>query len=233
MKPSAQDFDSLQQAIGYRFADKSLLRLALRHKSCGKPNNERLEFLGDAILDAVVAEALYLASDSVAEGNMTVARSRLVNGTTLAEFGRQLALDKLVELGRGERRGGKVKSSIVEDAFEALVGAIFLDSNFDTAREVLQAIIQPRLAGIMEIENSKDAKTELQELLQAHKAALPEYELLETEGPDHRRSFTVSCRVDLHSDETQATASTRKKAEQLAARAMIERLAKADLEGLW
>lgn len=222
-----QSLAQLQKSIGYQFADESLLRLALRHKSSGKPNNERLEFLGDAILNAVVAELLYLSDDIAAEGEMTVVRSKLVNGEALSGLGRQLKLDTMLELGRGERAVGTVKNSIIEDAFEAIVGAIFLDSSFTTAREVILELLREKVLALASQDFSKDPKSELQEVMQASGVSLPKYRLLKTEGPDHQREFTVSCRVPLAQDTTEASGSSRRLAERRAAAAMLEQL-KAD-----
>ena len=137
---NSADLQALQDSIGHQFLDSSLLSLAFRHKSAGKPNNQRLEFLGDAILNAVVAEMLYLQDDSAAEGRMTAARAQLVKGETLAEIGSQLGVARLMVLGQGERGQGRIKHSILEDAVEALIGAVFLDAGFDKSRQVCVGI---------------------------------------------------------------------------------------------
>ena len=224
MSRSQHFIKQLQKAIGYQFSDESLLRLALKHKSSGKPNNERLEFLGDAILGAVVAESLYRNDDIAEEGVMTVVRSRLVNGDALSDLGLTLGIDKLLDLGRGERGEGDVKRSIVEDAVEAVVGAIFLDSSFEIVRAVLLELLQERVIALSQQTFTKDPKSELQELMQANAVDLPTYSLVSMEGPEHQREFTVSCEVSLCRDLTQATGASRKQAERLAAKAMLEKL---------
>lgn len=216
----------LQQSLHYTFSDITLLHLALKHKSAGKPNNERLEFLGDAILNAVVAEALYLQNDNTPEGKMTTARAMLVKGETLTSIGEQLQIAELMTLGQGERKhGAKVKSSILEDAVEAIIGAVFLDGGFVQSRSVILNLMGDRLNTVVEIGEQKDAKTELQELTQSKHISLPSYELLNEEGPPHNRVFTVGCRTQLLDIQTEGEGSSRRSAEQKAAHAMLVSIA--------
>ena len=189
-------YAALQQRLGYQFNDIALLKLALRHKSAGKPNNERLEFLGDAMLNAVVADALFKAYASASEGELTTARSRLVKGKTLAQVGEQLRLVDLLELGAGERKGlPRAQQSILEDAVEAIIGAVYLDSDFAQCAMMVHALLTGRLDDAALLEQRKDAKTALQEYTQAQKLGLPLYTVLSTEGPDHKLHFTMSCAI--------------------------------------
>lgn len=213
----------LQDRIGYRFADQSLLELALTHKSAGLPNNERLEFLGDSLLNLIIAEALYKRSNDVAEGVMTTARSQLVKGKTLAEVGFSMQLNDLVSLGQGERRsGGAVKQSIVGDAVEAIIGAIFEDSDFQSCQQVVLQWYRDRLDNVSLEPEFKDAKTLLQELMQARKLSLPTYELCGVEGPGHKQHFTVECRVELDNTKARGEGASRRAAEQSAARNILK-----------
>lgn len=227
--PSNTDaaFDQLQEKIVYRFSDVALLKLAFRHKSAGKPNNERLEFLGDAILNAVVAELLYLQHGSTSEGKMTTARSQLVKGATLSQVGADLDFAALLELGQGERKSADtVKQSILEDAVEALIGAVYLDGGFDCSKAVVGCLLGDRIDELLHTGTHKDAKTQLQELMQAEKTALPRYELIKVEGPAHQRHFTVSCCIDLTEEQVLGQAPSRRAAEQQAAENMLKILDK-------
>jgi len=208
----------LQDDIDYQFKDAELLGLALTHKSAGSPNNERLEFLGDAMLSSIIAEALYQRFDDVAEGVMTTARAQLVRGRTLAEIGFSLELDKMMILGMGERKESMpVKQSIVGDALEALLGAIYIDSGFLTCQRVVLALFESRLKTVSLVPEFKDAKTLLQELMQAERLALPEYELKQIDGPGHQQHFTVECRVQLNNVSGVGEGHSRRSAEQAAA----------------
>lgn len=208
----------LQSDIGYQFNDVELLALALTHKSAGSPNNERLEFLGDAMLSGVIAEALYQRFDDVAEGVMTTARAQLVRGKTLAEIGFSLELDKMMILGMGERKESMpVKQSIVGDALEALLGAVYIDGDFLACQRVVLSLFEERLKTVSLVPEFKDAKTLLQELMQAERLALPEYELKKIEGPGHQQHFTVECRVQLNNVSGEGEGHSRRAAEQAAA----------------
>jgi ribonuclease-3 len=224
MSSSADALAELQQALHYTFLDSSLLALALRHKSAGQPNNERLEFLGDAILGAIVAEALYKTPSSMEEGSLTVARASLVNGSALAELAKSLKLECLIQLGKGERQGKNVRASILEDAVEAIVGAIFLDADFESAKNVVLRLLDKKLALVSAGGMEKDPKTRLQELMQAQKSSLPQYRIVEQEGPPHDRIFTIACYLADSSIETVASARSRRAAEQSAAKAMLEKI---------
>ncbi len=211
----------LPELAGYRFRQPELLRTALRHRSAGKPHNERLEFLGDSLLGTVVAEWLYREHGDCDEGDLTRMRSRLVCGESLTLLARQLELGHYIRLGPGEMKaGGHRRDSILADAFEAVVAAIYLDSDFSTLQQWLLALLRPVAEQRFRERPLKDAKTRLQEWLQKRRQPLPEYRLIAEEGPEHRRTFRVACVVDGH--EEQASGSSRKKAEQQAAEQMLQ-----------
>ena len=198
------------------------------HKSAGKPNNERLEFLGDAILNAIVATELYNKAEA-SEGQMTTLRAQLVNGSTLAAFAEHLGIDKVLELGLGERANGKtVQQSILEDAFEALIGAVYLDSDYACAERVVNGLFKQHLGNVERMVPEKDPKTALQELMQAKQCALPIYTLTKTEGPPHQREFTVSCAVEVSTKLGLASAGSRREAERRAAQHLWNILSEAE-----
>ncbi|MDH2431936.1 ribonuclease III [Pokkaliibacter plantistimulans] len=217
--------DRLFSKLGYQFKDPSLAELALTHRSCGNRNNERLEFLGDSILNCVIAEALYQNFQEAKEGQLSRLRARLVKGVTLAEIAREFELGDYLHLGIGElKSGGFRRESILADAMEALIGAIFIDSNMDTVKERVLAWYHSRLQKLDLKDTQKDPKTRLQELLQAKGAALPCYETTHIEGEAHAQVFTVSCTIDLLDDPTLGTGSSRRLAEQAAASEALELL---------
>lgn len=219
------DYSKLEDALGYRFTDLNLLRLALKHKSAGKPNNQRLEFLGDAILGAVIADYFYAQKLSADEGVMTSARATVVNGDTLAKIADGLEVKQYLELGKGERQQlDEFKTSILEDAFEALVGAIFVDSNFDIAKRVTLNILAEDLDRSLNHSVRKDPKTALQELLQKHKLALPTYEVINASGPQHKPVFKVRCAIEWQNIVAEGVGSSRKKAETQAAEAVLQKI---------
>ena len=229
MPISDDRLDRLQRNIAYQFKDSNLLRLALTHRSFGKPNNERLEFLGDAVLGAIVADALYKQNAIAQEGELTQHRSSLVNGKNLAAIARRLQLDEVLLLGQGEKRD-QLSDAILEDALEALVGAVFIDSSFDTATKAFAPIVQRQLADITSVGSTKDSKTRLQELMQAKKAALPRYRLEYTEGPDHDRRFVVRVHISAPQLDAVGEGSSRKNAEQQAANKLLNMLEQASTE---
>lgn len=180
--------------LSYRFRDPSLAQLALTHRSIGKPNNERLEFLGDALLGAVIAELLYEVHPKASEGELSRLRAQLVNGQALAVLARELALGDDLKLGTGElKSGGFRRDSILADAFEALIAAVYLDGGFDACRNVLRELFGERVAALRR--SSKDAKTRLQETLQAGGWPLPQYDLLASHGEDHAKTFDIRCAI--------------------------------------
>jgi ribonuclease-3 len=216
----------LQRALGHEFADPALLVLALTHRSAGSHNNERLEFLGDSIVNHVVAEAIYLRFPRAREGEMSRMRSALVRGDTLGAVAGELGLGEYLVLGPGERKsGGHRRASILADALEAVAGAILLDAGVERCRECVLRWFGERLGELSLEEAGKDAKTRLQEYLQGRGAPLPEYELLSVEGEDHNQQFQVACRITRPALSSEGAGSSRRRAEQAAARSALRRLA--------
>jgi ribonuclease III len=213
--------------LAYHFHDDSFAALALTHRSAGKPNNERMEFLGDALLGAIVAEMLYETHPKATEGEMSRLRAQLVNGQALAVMARELELGDRLKLGSGElKSGGFRRDSILADAFEALVAAVYLDGGFEACRNTVRALFADRVAALPR--SSKDAKTRLQEWLQAQGWPLPQYELVGTEGEDHARIFDVHCVVSEPQAITAAgRGGSRRLAEQDAAEMVLNRLLEA------
>lgn len=213
----------LQKKLGYSFSDNGLLELALTHKSFSSKNNERLEFLGDSLLNTIAAEALFMRFDDVPEGVMTTARSQLVKGKTLAKIGFSLELDSLMILGLGEKgNSSPVKHSIVGDAVEAMIGAIYIDSDFIQCQKIVLSLLEVYLKQVSLVPEFKDAKTLLQELMQAERLALPVYELEKVEGPGHEQFFTVKCSVELQSKSALGEGKSRRMAEQNAAMRVLK-----------
>jgi ribonuclease-3 len=211
----------LQQRIGYPFRDTSLLERALTHRSLGARNNERLEFLGDAILGFEVADQLYHQVGDADEGQLSRMRAHLVKRETLAEIARELDLGSLLRLGPGElRSGGQARDSILADATEAVIAAVYLDGGIDEARAMVRRLLGRRLTRPASEIRAKDPKTRLQEQLQAQGAALPEYTVVDIHGDQHEQTFRVVCSTGLTED-TEGEGPTRRKAEQAAARAML------------
>ena len=217
--------EQLQQRIGYQFRDTELLKLALSHRSCGAKNNERLEFLGDSILSLVVSDFLYQKFADAQEGDLSRMRSQIVRAESLAEVARGLDLGSELFLGQGEMKsGGHRRDSILGDAVEALIGAIYLDANLDESRRCVLNWFKDLLNIADEAKPAKDAKTSLQEFLQQRGHALPQYRVIETGGEAHSRLFTVSCKIDMLDREFTATASSRRKAEQMVAEKFLATL---------
>ena len=214
---------SLLRALGRGFADQELLELALTHRSAGGRNNERLEFLGDALINACVAEALYRRHPNLEEGDLSRLRASLVNQETLADVARELDLGAYLTLGPGElKSGGFRRASILADALEGVVGAVFLDAGFEAARDVTLKLLETRLATPLSTEDLKDAKTRLQEVLQARDLPLPLYAVESVRGEPHKQTFRVSCTVPTLQVRTEGEAGNRRAAEQEAARRALE-----------
>lgn len=213
---------ALTDRIGHRFADPELRRRALTHRSAGARNNERLEFLGDALVNLIVAEALFSRWPHADEGALTRARAQLVREESLAQVARSLALGDLLELGPGElKSGGFRRDSILADAVEAVIGAIYLDAGFEICRAAVLRWFEPQLVSLPEGVPEKDPKTRLQEWLQARALALPEYRLLRAEGDDHEKIFHVACITSEPPCEQVGDGSSRRQAEQRAALAVL------------
>ena len=217
--------DKLQQKINYQFKDAALLKLALTHRSIGKNNNERLEFLGDSILGVVISRELYKRFDHVDEGKLSRLRSHLVRGQTLAQLAGELELSEVLILGSGElKSGGFRRESIQTDAVEAIFGAVFLDSDFETINRVILDLYRDLLDGINPNDSLKDPKTQLQEHLQKRGNALPKYELVKTVGKDHNAVFTVNCSLQDQAMQIEQSAKSIKRAEQLCAQILLDKL---------
>ena len=212
--------------IGYEFSDEGLLEQALTHRSAGSGHNERLEFLGDAILNFVIAEELCRRFANAREGELTRLRASLVKGATLSGLARQLDLGAQLRLGGGElKSGGRGRDSILADAFEALVGAIYLDGGMEAVQRFIGAAYETTLAAVSLHRAKKDPKTRLQEWLQSRQMALPEYAVVAVEGNAHNQVFTVECRVQGLDPATQGQGASRRKAEQEAAEKALVSLA--------
>lgn len=215
----------LKQSLAYKFADESLLRQALTHRSAAGPNNERLEFLGDAVLDLVVTKLLFEETGDTSEGQLSRLRANLVKDTTLAEIATELGLGDHLVLGPGEKKsGGHHRSSILADALEAIFAAVYLDAGLTVASEVINRAYGDRFRQLPEAEDLRDPKSRLQEFLQSRQLALPRYELQRTSGKAHRQTFEVSCRVPELDAMTTGTGASRRDAEQQAALAMLEKI---------
>jgi len=211
--------------VGYEFKDSSLCELALTHRSCGKRNNERLEFLGDSILNFVIAEDLYARFPQAREGELSRLRAGQVKGETLAEIARELNFGDYLRLGSGElKSGGFRRDSILADSVEAVIGAVYLDSDMETARALVLGWYKERLEKINLKKSQKDSKTRLQEFLQSRRQPLPNYELVKVEGEAHEQTFYILCHVEMLPKATKGKGSSRRQAEQEAARAAIELL---------
>ncbi len=215
----------LYKTLQYRFDDSDLLQQALTHRSAAGSNNERLEFLGDAVLDFVVSEAVFHARPDATEGDLSKLRSSLVKDATLATIARELGLGEHLVLGSGEKKtGGHRRESILADALEAIFGAAYLDSGFDAARRIIEHVYAARLQALPDVADLRDPKTRLQEWLQGRKKPLPVYELVAVTGKAHQQKFEVTCSVKDVANVTHGTSTTRRKAEQKAAAEMLSLL---------
>ncbi|MDG1064607.1 MAG: ribonuclease III [Luminiphilus sp.] len=219
MSPSSQSPQllSLQNRLGYSFQDLQILKLALTHRSAGRSNNERLEFLGDSFVNHVIAQRLYVQFPKASEGQLTRLRSKLVRGTFLATLGEKYALGECLTLGVGERKsGGRHRSSILADTVEAVAGAILLDAGYEIAAPVILNWFTDALLEL-QVDGDKDSKTLLQEWLQARNLPLPNYDLVSVEGPDHAQEFEVACLINGQKNAFSGRGSSRRNAEQQAA----------------
>jgi len=222
---SQPDLDELQRRLGYRFKSPERLVLALTHRSNGNQNNERLEFLGDSIVNMVIAEYLYLHFEKAREGQLSRLRARMVKGVTLAEIGREFELGKYLRLGSGElKSGGFRRQSILADAVESVIGAIYLDSDFYTCREQVLRWFDLRLKKLDLQDTQKDPKTRLQEYLQSRQYPLPRYEVISVDGEAHSQTFQVCCVLSSLDRKTSGVGSSRRVAEQEAARNALKQL---------
>lgn len=216
---------SVAQRLGHEFSDLKLLRTALTHRSFGTPNNERLEFLGDGILDCVIAAALFHRFPDLPEGDLSRLRANLVRQDALHQLAISLKIGDCLRLGEGElKSGGAQRPSILADALEALLGAIYLDAGFDAAYTVIANLYQPLLDELKPGQVQKDAKTSLQEWLQGRKRPVPRYLLLEATGAAHEQRFEVACEIDNPPLRTIGHGASRRIAEQVAADKALKEL---------
>jgi len=212
----------LKNSLDYEFNDVRLLEQSLTHRSAPGDNNERLEFLGDAVLDFVISEVVFRAHPLAAEGDLSRLRASLVKDTSLAELAAELGLGEQLILGSGERKtGGHRRESILADALEAIFGAIYIDAGFDAARRAIERAFGARLEEFPSVAELRDPKTRLQEWLQARQLGLPTYELIRVSGQAHRQTFEVSCSVAGRQELTSGSGSTLRNAEQEAAERMF------------
>ncbi|MDF7671271.1 ribonuclease III [Orbaceae bacterium ESL0721] len=224
-KQSNREPNVIQKALGYYFQNESLLRHALTHRSASKVHNERLEFLGDSILSFVIADELFHRFPNVDEGDLSQMRSTLVCGQTLAVIGKAFGLGDWLILGSGElKSGGFRRESIIADAVEAIIGAIYLDSDVETVRKLILTWYQTRLNEIKPGIKQKDAKTRLQEYLQGIHKERPLYLILEVTGDNHEQEFVVQCKLENDQNEYIGRGLSRRKAEQVAAQKALEKL---------
>ncbi|MCZ2439583.1 MAG: ribonuclease III [Burkholderiales bacterium] len=223
---------SLEHALGHRFDEPRLLARALTHRSAGPEHNERLEFLGDAVLSLAVSAMLFERFAGSDEGDLTRIRAHLVREDSLHRLALQLGLPERLRLSEGELRGGGAqRPSILADALEAVIGAVFLDGGYEAARQVVQRLLGERIDGTEVQSWSKDAKTELQEWLQARRIAVPAYRIVATRGQAHAQTFEVECEVATLGLSERGEGRSRRAAEQEAARRLLDRLEASDRPG--
>ncbi|MEH6550210.1 MAG: ribonuclease III [Pseudomonadales bacterium] len=221
----AIDAINLSANLRYVISDISLFQQALTHRSFGSDNNERLEFLGDSLVNFFIAEFLCQKFPEAPEGQLTQQRANLVNGVSLAAIARELELGAFIRLGAGElKSGGSERDSILADSVEALIAAIYLDSDMDTVRNVVHSWYEVRFEQLSMGKTAKDAKTRLQEYLQARRLPLPVYEVPIIHGQQHQQLFTVECYIKPLKNPTVGEAGSRKQAEQIAAIAALQAL---------
>lgn len=230
--PMDESIDDLQTRIGHRFQQTALLERALTHRSFGADHNERLEFLGDAVLSLAVSSLLFERFAGSDEGDLTRVRAHLVREDSLHRMALQLGLPDVVRLSEGEARGGGAqRASILADALEAVIGAVFLDAGFDAARALVQRLFGEVIAGTEIGGWAKDAKTELQEWLQARRLPVPTYRIAATRGQAHAQTFEVECVVPALGLTQAGEGRSRRQAEQEAARKMLDVLKASDRPG--
>ncbi len=215
---------NLEKAIDYKFQDQALLETALTHRSFAHGNNERFEYLGDAALGFIIADAIFLKFPQATEGELTRLRSSLVKGETLAKLGRELGLGDYIKLGPGEMKsGGWRRDSILANTLEAIIGAVYLDTDMEVCRKCVISLYQQLLSNISPDTLSKDPKTSLQELLQSRRLELPRYQVLSETGDAHERFFNVECTIIEPKISVQAEGRSKRLAEQSAAeKALLE-----------
>lgn len=224
--------DVLYKRLGYTFADPGQLECALTHRSANKSHNERLEFLGDSILNFLISVELYQSFPTADEGDLSRLRAQLVKGETLGKLAVELKLGEFLRLGEGElKSGGFRRESILADTVEAIIGAIYLDAGIEATKAFILRIYATALAQSCLDDNLKDPKTRLQELMQSRGLRLPLYEVTETVGQAHNQTFKVTCSIVLLTKPVEATGNSRRKAEQMAAERTLELLKEQATDG--
>jgi ribonuclease-3 len=217
----------LSRKLGYKFSNPALLKLALTHRSHDDKNNERLEFLGDSIVNFIIAEALFQKFPNAQEGNLSRLRASLVNRDTLAEVANHFELGRYLILGQGElKSGGSARPSILSCTIEALIGAIYLDGGFVAVKQCILTWYRDLLDALTFSINYKDPKTQLQEYLQSKHSALPVYEVVSITGEPHQQLFVISCKIKETGEEAQGQGTSRRRAEQSAAECMLGKMKK-------
>ena len=218
-----QDLSILEERIGYKFADRKLLERAVTHRSFAAQHNERLEFLGDSVLNCVVGYALFLRDKHFTEGELSRVRANLVCEKTLAVIAKQVDVSSFLRMGEGEMKtGGAHRPSITVDAMEAIFGAVFAESGFEAAQKVILGLFEPILTSLTPEQLSKDAKTRLQEYLQGRHLPLPQYVVVNVTGAAHAQQFDCECRIPALEITTKGHATSRRSAEQDAAAAALD-----------
>jgi len=217
--------EHLEKLLDYQFKDETLLQHALTHRSYGSRNNERLEFLGDSVLGMVIADELFKRYPDAQEGELSRRRAAIVRGTTLADIAREIGIGDHLRLGPGElKSGGYRRDSILADAIEAIIAAVYIESGIDAARLVVAKLFNEKMADNRVVTNLKDPKTTLQEYLQSRKIELPLYELITVSGQSHDQEFYVECKVASLGLITNGRGSSRKAAEQQAAERALQEI---------
>ncbi|TQV75376.1 ribonuclease III [Aliikangiella marina] len=225
MSPSP-NLARLQKVLGYQFNDIQLLKMALTHRSASSKHNERLEYLGDAILGSIIANQLFNQFEKADEGQLSRLRSFLVKEKALYELAQQIGLGDYLRLGSGElKSGGFRRASILSDAFEAIIGAVYLDSDFPITEQFVLTLYTDKLKSLSLDMAKKDPKTQLQEWLQAKNLATPSYQVVRSTGKDHAKLYWVECSVDFDDLVAEGTGASRRKAEQDAAAKILEKIA--------
>jgi ribonuclease-3 len=217
------DLKQLATRLGYQFHNSDFLETALTHRSANKNHYERMEFLGDAVLNLVISSELYCRDANASEGELSRLRAHLVKGESLSKIATELALGDFLRLGSGElKSGGYRRKSILADVLESIIGAIYLDAGFHAAQEFILRVFADRIERAGDLKELKDPKTRLQELLQAKALPLPSYEVVKTSGQAHNQVFEVSCTVSILDKAVYGNGSSRRKAEQAAAEKVLE-----------
>tara|TARA_B110000858_G_scaffold192516_1_gene243380 strand:+ start:6685 stop:7368 length:684 start_codon:yes stop_codon:yes gene_type:complete len=221
----ANKLENLQQSLAYQFSNPELAQLALTHRSANAVHNERLEFLGDSLLGFIVAEMLFTLNPQASEGELSRMRSALVNKHALAAAARSLGIGEYLQLGTGEAKsGGSDRDSILADTVEALIAAIYLDGGIDACTTFVKKISESKLAIDAAATEQKDAKTRLQEFLQAQGKSLPKYEVVDISGAAHEQLFHVSCSLDSQGAEAMGFGPSKREAEQQAAMKLLDEI---------